>query len=72
MKPREAKSAEPATGAFVADLSTRGITLRTDGYKIWAEPKSSLTAEEMEYANAHNDELLKLVAKPAPAPRDPD
>lgn len=66
-KRKEPDSPVPDDGpaGFVSTLGARGVTLRTDGQRVWSFPKAALTEDEYRFAAKHNDALVAL-ATPAP------
>jgi hypothetical protein len=61
MAKRSPHTDQPTPAEFVAALANRGVTLKTDGTRIWATAKGALTSEEYGYAHEHNAQLVALL-----------
>lgn len=66
--------AKKSPNKIIDALADRGITLHTDGQRIWPTPKASLTPEDHAAIDKHRVELLEHLKpeKPAPTPKEPD
>lgn len=66
--------AKKSPNKIIDSLAARGITLHTDGERIWPEPKASLAPEDHAAIDKHRGELLEHLTpeKPAPTTKEPD
>jgi hypothetical protein len=54
---------EPTPAEFVAALAKRGVTLNSDGMRVWPTGRGALTTEQEKYAHAHNDAIVALLTE---------
>ncbi|HEX6993730.1 MAG TPA: hypothetical protein VF339_06240 [Gammaproteobacteria bacterium] len=53
-----------AGAEILAQLEAAGISLRVDGDRLYARPRSRLTPELAELIRAHRDELIRTLRPP--------
>jgi len=61
----ELKPKSSPAETLIANLARRGVTLHTDGVRIWPTPKASLHTDEAAAVDKLYGELVAILAPPA-------
>jgi hypothetical protein len=63
MAKQSPRTDKPTPAEFLAALAKRGVTLNSDGMRVWPTGRGALTVDEDKFADEHNAAIVALLTE---------